>query len=266
MAHGDEHMDEKVTDSAPGGPAPTADGPVPDRIARGIRAAELDFLSRLPLFKQLSPEVTQRLLQDAQIETAPAKTILLREGEMPDSLFVLLDGMVQLFTEDNGRESTVLILRPVTCFITAAVARDNVLLNSARAVQPSQLLRLNAEIVRQMVEEDSTFAKSIFEDLALNYRNAIRELKNMRAKSAFERLIAWVVAMQAQTGTSEVEIPYDKSLLAARLGMAPETLSRDLARLADFGVTVRGRKLKIHDINKLREFTWTDEWHKPSLP
>lgn len=208
----------------------------------------------------------EKLLHGASVETVAPKTILLREGEMPDALLVLLDGMVQLFTDDSGRESTVLLLRPVTCFITAAVVRDNVILTSARAIQPSRLLRLRADVVRQMVEEDSTLAKAVIEDLSLNYRNVIRELKNMRAKSAFERLIAWVVAMQAQTGASEIEIPYDKSLLAARLGMAPETLSRDLARLVDYGVSVRGRKLKVHDIEKLREFTWTDEWHKPSLP
>lgn len=255
-----------MTDLIGNEPGANPSGQEDERSTRSIRPPDLDVVRRLPLFRPLAPDVIHQLLQDAQIETVGAKTILLREGEMPKSLFVLIDGLVQLFTEDNGRESTVLILRPVTCFVTAAVARDNVLLNSARAIQPSQLLRLNAEVVRQVVEDDNTFAKAIFEDLALNYRNAIRELKNMRAKSAFERLIAWVVAMQAQTGTSEVEIPYDKSLLAARLGMAPETLSRDLARLADFGVTVRGRKLKIHDINKLREFTWTDEWHKPSLP
>lgn len=228
--------------------------------------ANESFVLTLPLFKGLEKEALEPLLKGATLESVPPKTVLLREGEMPDSLYVLIEGLVQLYTVDSGRESTVLILRPVTCFITAAVVRNDVILTSARTVQTSRLLRLDAKAVRATIEQDGGFSKAIIEDLSLNYRNSVRELKNMRAKSAFERLIAWVLAMAAQSGSSQIEIPYDKALLAARLGMAAETLSRDLARLADLGVSVRGRKLRIENLERLRAFTWTDEWHKPSLP
>jgi hypothetical protein len=65
---------------------------------------------------------------------------------------------------------------------------------------------------------------------------------------------------------SEIEVPYDKSVLAGRLGMAPETLSRDLARLAAWGVIVDGRRLTIKDPSVLRQLAKVDEATRPSVP
>ena len=44
----------------------------------------------------------------------------------------------------------------------------------------------------------------------------------------------------------------DKSLIAGRLGMKPETLSRSLAKLRAFGVETTGRELMIRDVGALR--------------
>ena len=41
-------------------------------------------------------------------------------------------------------------------------------------------------------------------------------------------------------------------LIAGRLGMKPETLSRSLAKLRAFGVETTGRELMIRDVGALR--------------
>jgi CRP/FNR family transcriptional activator FtrB len=95
----------------------------------------------------------------------------------------------------------------------------------------------------------------------------LRELKSVRARTTFQRLVAWILAMHGRANQpSEIEVPYDKSVLAGRLGMAPETLSRDLARLAALGVAVDGRRLTIKDPSVLRQLTTVDEVTRPSVP
>jgi len=51
-----------------------------------------------------------------------------------------------------------------------------------------------------------------------------------------------------------LNIPVEKHILAAYLGMKPETLSRSQQQLKTLGVTVHGAQVKVQDIAKLREF------------
>jgi CRP/FNR family transcriptional activator FtrB len=65
--------------------------------------------------------------------------VLFREGQAADSLCVLIDGLIQLFTADASRETTILILRPSTWFATEAVLDSAPLLTSVRAIRASAL-------------------------------------------------------------------------------------------------------------------------------
>jgi CRP/FNR family transcriptional regulator, dissimilatory nitrate respiration regulator len=47
---------------------------------------------------------------------------------------------------------------------------------------------------------------------------------------------------------AEIELPLDKSLIAARLGMQPETFSRSVARLRGDG----GGRVVVGDVRRLR--------------
>ncbi len=229
-----------------------------------MKRLEIKLVRMRPFFATLPSKTMNGLLRHALLETVPAKTVLLREGRVPDSLYVLIDGLIQLFTICDGHEITLFILRPVTCFVAAEVLNKGVLLMSARTIQPSHVVRISANDVRRFFRKDRDFARAIVNDFALTYQNATRELKNMRARTSFERLVAWILAMQAQSKTpSKLKIPYNHTLLAARLGMAPESLSRNLARLTKLGVTVRGRTLRIASTKKLRQVATID---KPSMP
>jgi DNA-binding Lrp family transcriptional regulator len=54
-----------------------------------------------------------------------------------------------------------------------------------------------------------------------------------------------------------VRLPYRKSLIASRIGIAPESLSRAMARLVELGVKSRGDEVAIEDVKKLRRFCRT---------
>jgi hypothetical protein len=47
-----------------------------------------------------------------------------------------------------------------------------------------------------------------------------------------------------------VTLPYDKVLIAGRLGMKPESLSRAFARLKDQGVTISQNVAEIDDVGR----------------
>ena len=61
-----------------------------------------------------------------------------------------------------------------------------------------------------------------------------------------------------QDGSCEVTLPYDKVLIAGRLGMKPESLSRAFARLKDHGVVIRQNIAAIADVASLRDYVAAD--------
>lgn len=219
------------------------------RVCSRADIEQMDFLS------QMRPDQLGPLLQHSAVETVSKKQLLLREGEKPDALYYLIDGAVQLFTQAGPRERTLLVLKPGCFFITAAVVLDEILLTSARAVNNARVLRIDAKRVRAFIESTDSFARSIIFDLAKNYRHSTLELKDMRAKNALERLASWILTAQDEAGSAVFQIPYRKALLAAKLGMTPENLSREFARLAQIGVTVRGRTIQIENLDLLKQLT-----------
>ena len=61
-------------------------------------------------------------------------------------------------------------------------------------------------------------------------------------------------------------LPFDKRLLAARLGCRQENLSRAFAALRTVGVETHGSRVILHDIPALRGFAVPDELTDPDLP
>ena len=54
-----------------------------------------------------------------------------------------------------------------------------------------------------------------------------------------------------QSGSATVRLPIEKSLVAGRLGMQPETFSRSLSKLKQVGVKCQGHEVMVADIAKL---------------
>lgn len=208
------------------------------------------------------------LLAKMSVEQIPKKVEVLKEGSAADTLFVLLDGLVQLFTtREDGERVSIAILKPPAFFPVEAVLRGRVALTSARSVRPCRIGRMDAGQAQRLIRNERELAEAVINGLASLLEDMLRELKSMRARTSFQRLVAWILAMHGRADRqSEIEVPYDKSVLAGRLAMAPETLSRELARLAAWGVTVDGRRLTIKDPNVLRQLTRVDEVTRPSVP
>jgi CRP/FNR family transcriptional activator FtrB len=95
--------------------------------------------------------------------------------------------------------------------------------------------------------------------LANAYRNVAQELKNQKLRTSLERLANWLVHRDKETGGAHrFIIPFEKKILAARLGMAPEVLSRAFATLAQYDVHVDGATVIVKDWKALEKLAHPD--------
>ncbi|HPE72583.1 MAG TPA: Crp/Fnr family transcriptional regulator, partial [Candidatus Competibacter sp.] len=75
-------------------------------------------------------------------------------------------------------------------------------------------------------------------------------------RSATQRLIGFLLQLAGapESGLIELALPASKQVIASRLNLTPETLSRVLHSLSDSGlITVKGRHITITDIGNIRQ-------------
>ena len=222
--------------------------------------SDWDLVRATPLFAAIS-EANFRALRDAaMVNRFPKNTLLGRESERPRLLHILVEGAVELFAGHNGQSATIEVEEPVTAIHLPSIISNTVAIKSARTVSSTRTLSIPADVVREAFRHDAGFARAVAEELADSYHDIMRLLMNEKLRTSVERLAAWIVHSCIACGnTGTVELKFNKRILASRLGMAPENLSRNLAYLERYGVHNSGRDIQIDDLHRLEDFA------KPSL-
>lgn len=219
-----------------------------------MRPDETEQMRKLRLFNGVAAERVDDMLKVSFLQRFPAGVELVREGDPADFLHVVVDGSVEVYSAWRDRETTVAVLGPGQCFILAAVVLDRVYLKSARSLTTARILLVPADAVRRYFAEDAAFARCIAVDLADAYRMVVKEIKNQKLRSGLERLANWLIAHDARLGgPRRFDLPFEKKVLASRLGLAPEVLSRAFATLSAYDVRVTGPTVEIRDVEALRK-------------
>jgi len=219
-----------------------------------MRQSEWKLVRALPLFRDVREAQFRHLMGAAFLQRFPERMTLIKEGELPDFLHIVVEGSVELFGSDDGRETTIEILRPVATFILAAVIRDEVYLKSARTLTPAQILMIPAVAVRDVFGRDAAFARAVVNELAERYRALVRTLKDEKLRTGAQRLANWILRANNHEPRAKIELEFDKRTLASLLGMTPENLSRNLALLTSHGVRSAGRDIVVDDERALEQF------------
>lgn len=208
-----------------------------------MREEELPLVRGLRLFTDMEDAHFEALMKAAFLQTFPPQVDLIQEGDTPDFLYVVIEGGVEIYAQANGRETTMMVACPVSTFILAAVYTDEVFLMSARTMTKSRILMIPAESVRSIFDEDAGFAKATAWELAREYRKIVKAQKNLKLRTAVERLANYLLQEEGEDGV--VTLNMDKRTLAAYLGMTPENLSRAFATLKPYGVKVDASRISL---------------------
>jgi CRP/FNR family transcriptional activator FtrB len=213
----------------------------------GLNEADAVALRSVQLFKSLSDVSLPALLKSASIKQFPARVDLLSERDRATTLYTLLQGSIELFSEHDDRRSTMAVISSVRPFVLASIT-DSINPMSARTLARSDLLLVPLPVIHRLMDTDPAFTRAIAYELAGDLRDTIQDFKSHRLRTSIERVAEWIIRSDQETGgTGAFVIPHDKCTLASYLGMEPESLSRNLASLAEAGVSVRGRRISLTD-------------------
>lgn len=227
----------------------------------GMDAPDWDLLRRCALFHGLTEDQLQRLLAHAVVRRIARGSVLFVQGDPADRMFVVLDGWIRLArTTREGQEVTIHIFGRGESLAEAAVFQMGYYPVTATAVEESRLLVVPAEALLACLREHWELCLNMIASLAQRLHGFVQQIEQLSTRSTAERLALFLCRLcGSDSGRCTIRLPLDKTLIAARLGMQPETLSRNLARLREVGVETRGAVVVIHDVAALRRFARLDE-------
>jgi CRP-like cAMP-binding protein len=232
------------------------DRAVLEQLARriGLQDRDLALLARVPLFAGLALDGLVELLAEASLRRFEHDAMLFVEGEPGSQFYVVLDGWVRLFRQTpDGRESVIALFARGESFAEAVMFLGGKFPVSGAVVDEARLLIIPAAPFRRALQANNELCFRMMGSMAVHLRRLVGQVEQLTLRSSSERLAQFLLNLARGGAESAiVHLPYDKGLIAARLGMQPETLSRALAKLRPLGVETKGSRVTIRDIAALQ--------------
>jgi CRP/FNR family transcriptional activator FtrB len=215
-----------------------------------------------PLLRDLPDSVLDRLAAISKIVNAPEDTEICRQGEPADELLIVLEGQLAGFsTAANGTTAVVEVIRTgETLGLATLLARLPRLLG-VRTVTPSSLISIDAHGLLGLVEHEPSLVTALLRAEANEFRALVRQVCDLKLRTTAQRLGCYLLALSTEQhgNATALRLPFDKRLLAARLGCRQENLSRAFASLRGVGVETHGARVILHDIASLTAYSEPDD-------
>lgn len=218
-------------------------------------------IARRSLLLSSAPEhVVDKVLREARVRSYERGETIFLQGDQATAIYIVAAGWVKLYrVAPSGAEAVVGVFTKGRSFGEAVAFRTDVYPVAAEAVTHCSLIRIEADSLLRQIRESPEIAISILSATFVHLNGLVAQVEGLKAQTGAQRIAEFLLDLApCSAGACEVTLPYDKVLIAGRLGMKPESLSRAFAKLRDHGVTVRQSLASISDVAVLRSFVEQD--------
>jgi len=116
------------------------------------------------------------------------------------------------------------------------------------------VVRIPANHVVRCIRESPDIALAMIASASHHLHDLVQQIEQLKAQSGVQRVAEFLASLvPVESGSCDIALPYDKLLIAARLGLKPESLSRTFAKLRSVGVAVHASHVAVSDIGRLRQ-------------
>ncbi|MDZ7711337.1 MAG: Crp/Fnr family transcriptional regulator [Roseovarius sp.] len=219
-----------------------------------------DIAKKSLLLASLPEGVSEMLLADAsQREFSRGETIFL-QGEQAQVIHLVLEGWVKLYrVAANGNEAVVNVFTRGQSFGEAVAFQLRPYPVSAEAVTDCFLIQFPARSLVATIKREPEVALAVIAATFQHLHDLVGQVEQIKAQTGAQRVAGFLIKLSScDSGSCVVTLPYDKALIAGRLGMKPESLSRAFAKLKGFGVHMSRHHARIDDMDALSQFAKQD--------
>lgn len=216
------------------------------------------LLARLPLFSALTPAQIEPLAAASRERRLAKGEMLFQKGDPAKGFYVVVSGQVKLaFPSAQGNEKVVEIINPQQSFGEAVMFMDRPFPVFAEALLDTALIHIGKDAVFDLIAGDPSFARRMLAGLSIRLHSLIADVETYSQRSSAQRVIGYLLqhGPDDDQGPVEILLPTSKQVIASRLNLTPETLSRIFHDLIEAGlIDVHGRRVTVRDLARLRQF------------
>ena len=188
--------------------------------------------------------------------------VVLLKGDCPSGLFVVASGTIRIVCQSPaGGEKVIDLPGPGQVFGESSLVLDRPYPFMASALAPTCLLHVDGRALRGLVGRSAGFSRRLLAHLSQRVFAGMRDIENFRVQAPLERLVGFLhdQSAGAEGADAVIFLGVPKHVIASRLGMTPESLSRCLRDLADSGlIEVGWDHVTVLDRTRLARFTAGD--------
>lgn len=208
-------------------------------------------------------ELVARVAHLMALREVGAGEILCREGETGGVFCVVAAGLLKAYRGlASGREVTIFLLRPGDSFGFLPLLDGGPFPMSIATLEPSTLLTLERGALLELLNKAPEFSRLLLEHLAAKMRECVDRIGVVTSQGAAARVahaLLSLASLAVDGRSGEALLPVSQRELAQTLGVAPENLSRALARLQRQGLIRKSgkRRFVIPSLQRLQELAET---------
>jgi CRP-like cAMP-binding protein len=222
--------------------------------------SDLALVRRINVFRGLNPLMLEKLIAPATVLTLREGETVFRQGDPATAFFIVAEGWVKLYRVTiAGEEAVITVFAKGDSFAEAVAFTGHPYPASAETVSDARIVRIPADHVVKCIRAMPDIALAMIASTSGHLHHLVETVEQLKAHTGVQRVAEFLASLcPVETGTCSIALPYDKTLIAGRLGLKPESLSRAFAKLKRLGVDVHASAVVVKDIERLRDFASGD--------
>ncbi len=211
------------------------------------------------LFSALGPNELADVANAARLRVLDPNENLFFQDDPAERFFLIRKGQVKLARlTPEGNEKVVDIFGPGQTFAEATLFMEKqVYPVTASAVDRAEVIGFSSRHFLELLTTNTDTCIHMLGDLAMRLRRRLREIEHLSMKNASYRVVHFLLNEldSAPDADGRLQLKVQKQVIASRLSIKPETLSRIFQALREEGIVeTEGRSIRIRDVDALRHY------------
>jgi CRP-like cAMP-binding protein len=212
------------------------------------------------LFAGLDSADFEQLVKRIAVTSLGKGKVLFHRGDAAEHFYFVDAGLMELsLIAPTGDKKTLEVIGPGCTFGEAvAFMQGHKYPVSAEALEDSVLCRIPNSFYVELIRANSDASMRLLADISKRLHDRVTEIEHLTIQNARTRLTSYLMdhlvdAPENDQARARLDLP--RHVIASRLSIQPETLSRLLRSLADEGlVSVDDNVVTIRSVSRLRPY------------
>ncbi|GKY89125.1 Crp/Fnr family transcriptional regulator [Sinisalibacter aestuarii] len=227
----------------------------------------IEVARQAALLSTAPDSVVEVVLARASVTHWERGATIFSQDDPADAIHIVIDGWIKLYRiAPSGSEAVVGVFTKGQSFGEAVALQGTRYPVFAGTATDATVMRIEANELRKQLYNSPEVAISMLTATYAHLHHLVAQIEQLKAQTGPQRLADFLLDLtKTNIGPCSVQLPYDKVLIAGRLGMKPESLSRAFSKLKEQGVQVSQNFAEIEDVQALRAYAERDRaesWHR----